>query len=185
MDDKSIVELYWSRNEDAISHTRQKYGAYCHSIACNILYSREDAEECVNDTYLRAWEAIPPQRPSRLGAFLGKITRNLALNRYAYDRAQKRFTNVELALHELSECIADPASESPMEDSLALKQAINGFLAKLPQKTRILFVRRYWYLDSIEQLAKASGMTESNVKVTLHRARIKFRDHLQKEGIQL
>lgn len=185
MDDNLIVRLYWSKDEDAILHTRQKYGAYCHSIAYNILFSHEDADECVSDTYLRAWNAIPPQKPDRLGAFLGKITRNLALNRYAHMRAQKRFTAVEFALHELSECIADPASDYPMEDQLALKQAINSFLAGLPKKTRVLFVRRYWYLDSIQQLAQASGMTESNVKVTLHRTRIQFRDHLQKEGIQL
>ncbi len=185
MDDKLIVDLYWARAEDAIHETERKYGRYCHSIAYNILCSQEDAQECVNDTYLRAWDAIPPQKPDRLGAFLGRITRNLALNRYAFDRAQKRFTNVEFALCELSECIADPESLQPMEDALALKEAINRFLASLPQKSRMIFVRRYWYLSPVKEIAGDFRISESNVKVTLHRTRIKFRAYLQKEGIEL
>ena len=183
MDDKRIVELYWERSQAAIAHTQEKYGKYCHTIAYNILYSNEDAEECVNDTYLRAWSVMPPHRPDNLSGFLGRITRNLALDKYDRHRAAKRNANVELAFEELSECIPDGESSASEADAAILKEAINGFLATLPKNTRIIFMRRYWYLCSISEIAKGMSMSESNVKVSLMRTRRLFREYLLKEGI--
>lgn len=183
MEDKKIVELYWERSETAIAQTQDKYGRYCHCIAYNILYSNEDAEECVNDTYLRAWDSMPPHRPERLSAFLGKITRNLALDRYDRARAQKRSAGIELALDELGECIPDSKGEMPISDEIALRDAINSFLASLPTQTRKVFVRRYWYLSAVKDIACDLEMSESNVKVLLLRTRQRFRSYLEKEGI--
>lgn len=182
MDDIRIVELYWERSEEAVAQTQEKYGRYCHSIAYNVLHSDEDAEECVNDTYIKAWDSIPPNRPRKLSAYLGRITRNIALDRYERDRAQKRGGITELALDELCECIADDSEVSDTSES-ALGEAINGFLSTLGKRTRIVFVRRYWYLYSIEDIAHQMDMSESNVKVTLLRARRKFKEYLEKEGI--
>ena len=185
VEDKKIVELYWDRSERAIAETQTKYGRYCHSIAYNVLYSNEDAEECVNDTYVKAWNAMPPHQPTRLSTFLGKITRNLALDRYSQRRAQKRVVpGTELILDELAECI--PSGEgSDMSDELILRDAVNGFLASLPKQTRVIFVRRYWYLSPVSDIARDLGLTESNVKVTLLRTRNKFKAYLEKEGIMI
>ena len=139
MDDKRIIELYFSRSEDAIKETDRKYGNYCFLIARNILSSREDAEECLNDTYLNVWNCIPPNRPDPLKTFLGKITRNISINRYIRNHAQKRTGETDILLEEVCEFIPDPASETPMSDEFALKQAINSFIASLPKKTRIIF----------------------------------------------
>lgn len=184
MDDRMIVDLYWERSETAISETEKKYGKYCHTIAYRILHSKEDAEECVNDTYSAAWEAMPPHKPNRLSTFLGKLTRNIALNRYLHDHAEKRFAPTELILHEVEEILPDPASEDTA-DEITLKDAINGFLASLPQQTRIIFVRRYWYLSRVKEIARDLGLTESNVKVILLRTRNQFKAYLKKEGIEL
>ena len=181
MEDKKIVDLYWSRSEDAIKETEKKYGGYCRRIAMNILSNELDAEECVNDTYLRAWEAMPPHRPERLSTFLGKITRNLSLNRYARDRAAKRAPLAETVYEEIAELIPDE-SESAVDES-RLSEIINSFLASLSQKHRIIFVQRYWYLCSVKEIAKSRGITESDVKVSLMRTRRKFKEHLTKEGI--
>ncbi len=181
MEDKTIVELYWQRNEDAVAVTQQKYGRYCHSIAYNILLSDEDAEECVNDTYLKVWNSIPPERPSLLKSFIGRITRNIALDRYDYNTAQKR-GGVSVALSELDECIPDVSDQNTADD-YALRKAINGFLASLPARTRTVFMQRYFYACSVKQIAQSLGMTEVNVKVTLLRARAKLKAHLEKEGI--
>ncbi len=185
MDDQKIVDLYWERSETAISETQKKYGKYCYHIAYTILHSNEDAEECVNDTYLRAWGAMPPAKPSRLSTFLGKITRNLALDRLDKNTAQKRSGAVELTLDELSECIPDADSTLDPADEIVLGDAINSFLAGLPVKTRQVFVRRYWYLSSVKSIARDAGMSESAVKVSLMRTREAFRLHLEKEGIVL
>lgn len=185
MDDNKIVDLYWERSETAIAETQQKYGKYCHHIAYHILYSHEDAKECVNDTYIKAWNAMPPQRPGKLSAFLGTITRNLALDRYAYQKAKKRSVPTSVILDELEECIPNPAMQMDMADEIALKDAINAFLASLPADTRIIFMRRYWYLNSIKEIARDYGLTESKVKVTLHRTRNKFKEFLEKEGISI
>lgn len=184
MDDSKIIELYWQRNEAAISQTHEKYGRYCHSIAYNILYSNEDAEECVNDTYVKTWEAIPPARPTKFSAFIGKITRNLALDRYDESKAQKRDGGIIEALDELAECIPDPQSEEIADDG-ELGEAINGFLASLSKRKRIIFMKRYWYCCSVKDIACDLGMSESNVKVTLMRTRNDLREYLTRKGINI
>lgn len=185
MEDKQIVDLYFARAEAAISETQKKYGRYCHYIAYNILYFDQDAEECVNDTYIKAWNAMPPHRPTQLSAFLGKITRNTALDRYAYMKAQKRSGEVALILDEMEQCIPDERNSGSLADELALKEAVNGFLRSLPAQTRVVFVRRYWYMSPVKEIARDYGMTVSNVKVTLLRTRNKFREYLEKEGIEV
>ena len=179
--DEEIVNLYFDRSEEAIAACQVKYGKSCHTVAYNILHSNEDAEECVNDTWLRAWNSIPPERPTRLGAWLSTVTRRLALTRYEKKTAAKRNGGMEASLEELSECVT--AGSLTIADEVALSEAINGFLASLPTRTRMIFMRKYWYMDSIADIAKALGMGESAVKVTLHRTREKFRKHLAKEGI--
>lgn len=186
MEDKKIVDLYWERSEAAISETQKRYGRYCHYIAYNILFSHEDAEECVNDTYIKAWKAMPPHRPERLSTFLGKITRNTALDRYLRETAKKRTDGrTEIVLDELAQCVPDAKASRCMADELALREAINGFLKSLPAQKRIIFMRRYWYLSSIREIAEDYGLKESNVKVTLLRTRNRFKAYLEKEGIEL
>ena len=185
MDDQKIVDLYWERSESAIKETQRKYGKYCHSIAYTILHSDEDAEECVNDTLLRAWGAIPPAKPSRLSTFLGKITRNLSLDRWEKNNAKKRSGPVELVLDELSECIPDADSMLDPTDKIALSDAINSFLEELPVQTRQIFMRRYWFMSSVKDIARDVDMSESAVKVSLMRTRNAFKAHLEKEGIVL
>lgn len=183
MEDSKIIDLYFERSQSAIKETHEKYGHYCHTVAYNVLYSYEDAEECVNDTYLRAWKSIPPHRPLRLGAFLGKITRNLALDRYDARTAKKRSGAVEVALEEISECVPDSHGEQDESDGGVLRDAINSFLASLPRRTRIIFMQRYWYLSSISEISASLGISESNVKVILMRTRKKFKEYLEKEEI--
>ena len=185
MEDNRIVELYFERSEAAISETQKKYGKYCQYIAYSILNSQLDAEECVNDTYIRAWESIPPQRPQILKSFLGKITRNIALDRYDRLHALKRGGNAGLALEEIGECIPDTKDGREMSDEIALKEAINGFLASLPKQTRIIFMRRYWYLSPIAHISGDLGLSVNNVKVILMRTRKKFKEYLEKEGISI
>lgn len=186
MDDTKIIKLYMERSEQAILETSQKYGRYCHFIAFNILQNDNDAEECVNDTYLRTWNAIPPKQPNRLQTFLGKITRNLALNRYEKQSAQKRGGGkVSTILDELDECISSEACAETFVDELAIKDILDSFLSKLPAETRKIFVRRYWYMDSIKDIAKAYGLTESKVTVILFRARAKLKEGFEKEGISI
>lgn len=180
MDDNLIIELYWQRNQLAISETHLKYGHYCTNIAYGILHSQQDAEECVNDTWMRTWNSIPPQRPSKLSAFLGRITRNLALDRYDYLHASKRSTSFDQLLSELSDCIPSPQDDFAQ---LELSQIITMFLRSLPQSQRNLFLRRYWYCESIEELAKRYHMTQSAVKSSLFRSRNKLKVYLKKEGI--
>lgn len=183
MDDLKIVELFLSRDEGAIKQAQEKYSRYCTYIASNILWSHEDAEECVNDTLLRAWNSIPPAKPSNLKAFLGTITRNLALDRYDRNTAQKR-TSVELAFDELSECIPDSTSPDIVEE-LTLSSALNKFLSSIDSKKRIVFMQRYWYLCSVKDIAENNGLSENNVKIILMRLRAKLKKFLEKEGISL
>ena len=183
MDDKTIVALYWERSEAAIEQSEQKYGKYCYRIADNILHNHEDNQECVNDTWVRAWNAMPPERPTLLQAFLGKITRNLALDRYNFDRAQKRGSEIAQIADEYWQCL--PNGEPSLADQSALHDAINGFLATLPAKTRIVFLQRYWYLCPIDQIAAETDLSPANVKVILHRTRRSFKDYLEKEGIDI
>lgn len=181
MEDEKIVMLYWERNENAIRETEQKYGKYCYTVAYNILHSHEDADECVNDTWNGAWNAIPPEKPTVLKAFLARITRNIAIDRYRHYSAQKRGADVESAIDEYLECV--PNGEEPIEDEILLKQAINGFLASLDTRTRVIFMRRYWYLMSVKDIADGMRLSESHISVILHRTRNKFKDYLTKEGI--
>ena len=185
MDDKQIVELFWERSQDAIRFADEKYGRYCHYIAYNILYSDLDAEECVNDTYLQAWSSIPPKRPEKLSTYLGRITRNLALNRYDYQNAQKRSSNTELILDEIEEFVSSPTDQATPVDEMLIRDAINSFLELLPEETRIIFVRRYWYCSAIKDIAADYSISESTVRSTLSRTRKRFRDHLTKEGIYI
>ncbi len=183
MDDKSIIDLYLDRSENAISETSEKYGKYCFSIAFNILSDKEDSEESVNDTYLAAWNNIPPRVPSILSTFLGKITRNISLNRWKSRRAYKRGGGeVPLALDELEECVSTGESVEETFEKKELLRSVNRFLDALPDMERNLFVCRYWYLDSIHDIALRFGFTESKVTSMLHRIRGKLRKHLEKEG---
>lgn len=183
MEDKSIIQLYWDRSEQAIVETDSKYGAYCYSIAHNILTNREDAEESVSDTYLAAWRAMPPRRPSILSAFLGKITRHISIDRWRSRTASKRGGGeMTLALEELGDCVS--GEETPETQLLRRELAvrINTFLEGLPETERSVFLCRYWYLDSIAETAAYFGFTESKVKTMLHRTREKLRKTLEKEG---
>lgn len=184
MEDATIVSLYWQRSESAIEETARKYGAYCRAIARNVLHCDADEEECVNDTYLGAWNAMPPQRPVILRAFLGKIARNLALGRLDYNSARKRGGAVTVILEELEECLAAPGMgvEETYEAKETVK-AINGFLHGLNPIERIVFLRRYWYLDSIREVADRLGMSESKVKSMLFRTRKRLQEYLKREGI--
>ena len=184
VDDREIVDLFFERNEEAIKITEQKYSRYCHYVANNILESQGDSEEIVNDTLLRAWNSIPPAKPDCLKAFLGKIARNLALDKYDKNHAQKRNNGVDLAYEELSELIPAPTDGSAV-DALALKTALNGFLGSLKPDKRIIFMQRYWYLSSVKDIARRNGLTEANVKITLMRLRAKLKNHLEKEGIRI
>ncbi len=184
MTDSQIIDLYWERQEAAISETDKKYGRYCYAIAYNILYSNEDAEECVSDTYGKAWQSIPPHKPNKLSAFLGKITRNLALNRYAYEHAAKRNAPGIAVLAESQEGTG-VQTEDHFTDEIALKDVINRFMEGLPRETRIIFLRRYWYFCTIEEIAKGCKLPQGTVKSILARTRKKFRDFLKKEGIVL
>ena len=180
MDDNLIIELYWQRNQQAVSETEIKYGPYCRSIAYGILQNNQDTEECVNDTWLRAWDSIPPQRPARLPAFLGRIARNLALDRYDYNHAAKRSGPFDQLLSELSECIPSPRDDFAQ---LELTQILNQFLRSLPSDRRNLFLRRYWYAESISQIAERYSLKENTVKSILFRTREQLRKFLQKEGV--
>ena len=183
MEDLEIVELYWARDERAISESDAKYGPLCRSIALRVLISPEDSEECVSDTWLRAWNAMPPQRPARLGAFLGKITRNLSLNRWRRDHAEKRYGGeTALALEELGEIVSGKSLEDEVQRR-ELARILNGFLRSLPDRDRDLFLRRYWGLETLEALAKQTGLSVSAVHRRLGKLRERLREHLQKEGI--
>ena len=185
MEDTEIVELYWARNEQAIEESDAKYGPLCRSIALRVLESPEDGEECVSDTWLRAWNAMPPQRPARLGAFLGKITRNLALDRWRREHAEKRYGGeTALALEELEEIVSGKSLEEEAQRR-ELDRALDGFLRSLAKRDRELFLRRYWGAETLESLAKQTGLSLGAVHRRLGKLRESLRDHLQKEGIDL
>ena len=186
MEDHAIVALFWAREERALEETDKKYGSYCWTIAHNILRNREDTEECVNDTYMRAWHAIPPQRPAILSSFLGKITRNLSLDRYKASRAGKRGGgNLPVALDELGECIPGKNGVEQLFAEAELTRAIDRFLRTLPEKECCIFLRRYWYVDNMADIAHRYHMAEGTVKSTLFRTRQKLRNYLEQEGITI
>ena len=182
MKDAQILDLYWERQEQAIYETQKAYGNYCYSIAWNILYSREDSDECVNDTWLRAWNAIPPKRPNRLALFLGTITRNLSLDRWKERHAMKRGKGeMELALDELAECLPDAHNTEAEAEAAELAQRINDFVLSLSPMDRRVFICRYWYLDPISDIAKRFGFSQSKVKMMLHRQRKNLLKRLKRE----
>ena len=184
MDDSRIIDLYWARSQDAVTETRNKYGRLIFSIAMKILRAHEDSEECENDTYLRAWNSMPPQKPDILSAFLGKIARNLALDRYEKEHAVKRGgSQIPLILEELEECI--PAAGGGSELSLEMRDILNRFLEGQTPTARKIFVRRYWFGDSVKEIAQMYDLGESRVKMTLLRSRNSLRDLLETEGVSI
>ena len=186
MDDNEIIGLYWRRDESAITASADKYGGYCRAISYNILHDAGDAEECVNDTWLGAWRSIPPHRPQRLAVYLGKITRNLSLNRLRGYSAEKRGQGqAALALCELEECVPDRTGVEQLVGERLLVNALNAFLRAQPEQKRAVFIRRYWYLSPIGEIAGEYGMSESKVASMLFRMRKALRQFLIKEGIEL
>ena len=184
MDDQKLIELYWQRSENAIAETAKKYGNYCYRVAYNILANNEDSEEYVNDTYFKVWEDIPPTRPNRFSAFIGKIVRHLAINRYTYLTAEKRGgSQVPLALEELSDCIPDQHTPEKAIEDKELTLVINKLLNCLPKDARKIFLQRYWGLSSIKDISLMYDISESKVKMSLMRTRSKFKHYLEKEGI--
>ena len=183
MDDNQIVTLFLSRNEQALSETAEKYGAYCRTIAFNILANEEDTEECVNDTYMAAWNSIPPYTPNNLKTYLGKLTRNISIDRWrSHKTARNGRGETAIALDELSECIpSSNYTEQAVEDS-EFMDVYTRFLDSLSPETRVVFLRRYWYVDSVSDIAKRYGYTEGKVKSILHRTRKKLQNHLKKGG---
>ena len=184
MDDQKIIDLYWSRSETAITETDQKYGKYCYSIAYNILTNNEDAEESVSDTYMAAWKAMPPKRPSILATFLGKITRHLSIDRWrSRNRYKRGGGEIVLALEELEDCIAADQTVEKAYERNQLALVFNRFLESLPETERQVFLCRYWYLDSISVIASYYGFSDRKVTSMLHRTRKKLREVLKKEGL--
>lgn len=185
MNDDQIIELFWARLEDAIQATSEKYGRLCLYIANNILASRLDSEECVNDAYLGLWNAIPPQRPSKLSVFAGRITRNLALKRYEYLSAAKRNPEAVCSFEELDDCVSGGNYvENELEDR-RIEAAISDFLWEQSEEKRNVFIRRYWYFESIESICKRTGFSRSKVKSMLFQLRKKLREYLESEGIEV
>lgn len=183
MDDSRIVTLFFERNEEGIKEAEQKYKRYLQGIAGNILPSKEDAEECVSDTYLAAWQSIPPNKPSNLAAYLGKLVRNFALDKLEKQNAQKRQGECLSLQEEIAEIMADDREE--LIDSIALREAINRFLKTLPKDKRVLFMRRYFFFDSVKEIAKSQKQSESRVKTALFRIRLNLKEYLLTEGILL
>ncbi|MBQ9151022.1 MAG: RNA polymerase sigma factor [Clostridia bacterium] len=184
MEDKDIVKLYLARDEAAIAETQKKYGRYCHYIAVRITGDDRDAEEIVSDTYLKAWNTIPPHTPDPLKPYLGMLTRQLAVNRLEENTAKKRSGEAVFALEELSECLPD-AAEGNMAESVALRDGLERFLKSLPDQPRRVFLQRYWYACPVAEIAADCGLTVSHVTVLLLRTRKKLKAHLEKEGFDL
>lgn len=183
MDDNKIIELYFERSERAIAETDKKYGSYARCVCRRVLGDVHESEECVNDTYQKLWESIPPTRPKSLLAYIGKIARNLSISRYRYKRMQKRNSVLDESLEELAAVL--PSREGDVCDDITLRECINSFLAALPKRSRVMFVRRYFYSCSIREIAGGLGVSESCVKVTLMRVRDALRERLIKEEIYL
>ena len=185
MEDERILDLYFARDQEAIRETDIKYGGYCRGISFRILGSHNDADECVNDTWLQTWNAVPPQRPRYFQAYLGRIARNLSLDRWEYLRAKKRGGGqVEVLLSELEGCLPDSlATPEQMLSEREIGTVVSRWLASQPKKNRVAFVRRYWYADSLAETARRIGCSEMAVKSLLHRMRGSLRTYLEKEGI--
>jgi len=187
MDDIDIIDQFRERSETAITALSEKYSKYCRVIAMNILGNIEDAEEVLNDTYNRVWNAIPPERPNNLRAFVGKTTRNLALDKFEKSKAKKRGGGqLNAILSELEECITDSRNlYDDLAESEAITNAVNVFLSELNAYDRHIFITRYWMADSIKSIAKTMRMSEGNVKTSLCRLRVKLRKHLENEDVTI
>ncbi len=183
MDDQKIIELFYHRNESAIAEIESKYGRLLHRIARNILSNKHDSEEIVNDTYSKAWSSIPPAKPRSLTAYLGRITRNLSINRWNQQRAKKRYNGIDLLLAELGDCIPGMDSVEAEIETIELTRLINRWLGTLTLLERTLFVRRYWFGDSVASLAEEAGVSANNMAGRLYRLRQRLRKILEEEGI--
>ncbi len=186
MEDSEIINLYFERNESAIGETEKKYGHYLFKIANNILCNNEDSSECVNDTYLRTWNTIPPKKPDLLSTFLGKIIRRLAIDSFRRKNAEKRGkSEYALSLSELDECVPDSSLTETQYEHKLLSESINLFLLSLPKENRDIFICRYFYSDSVKDIASFFGCGESKIKSSLFRSRKALKEHLEKEGFLL
>ncbi|MBO5007097.1 MAG: RNA polymerase sigma factor [Clostridia bacterium] len=186
MNDTEILALFFERNENAITECQKKHGKYCRAIARNILGNEQDTEECINDVFLKAWNAIPPHRPEKLSTYLGKITRNQAIKIYEKQNAAKRQgDNIALAAEELSDCLPSEDSTENSASRLDFSKILNDFLAGLSKEARTIFVKRYWYLYPVKEISKDMGIGESKVKMSLSRTREKLKIILQKEGFEI
>lgn len=182
MDDNKIIELFLNREEEALVQCREKYGKYCYSIAFSIIGSHEDSEECENDAFYSAWGSIPPNKPKILSSYLGKITRNIALNKLRNKNALKRISEYSLICEEMGELVSSTADPQKDVEVREMGRIISAFLKKQSKRSRILFVGRYWNLLSVSALSEHCGMSESAVKTSLHRTRIALAEYLKKEG---
>mgnify|MGYP002518600493 CR=1 FL=1 len=186
MKDQDIIDLYWKRDEAAISATADTYGKYCHCIAYNILHSNEDADECVNDTWWNAWESIPPQKPNRLSTYLGKLTRRICIDCFrCRNRDKRRGSEYAISLSELSDCVSGGNTTEDAVNVKLLADAIGIYLRLIPEDARTAFLGRYYFLDSLKEVAAYCGMTESKCKSLLHRTRLGLKEYLRKEGFDL
>lgn len=186
MKDEQIVELYWARNEEAIRLTERKYGAYLSKVAHNILSDLEDSRECVNDTYLRAWNSMPENRPAVLSTYLGKMTRRLAIDMFRRKNSIKRYASAyAVSLDELEDIVSGDGAPERELDAKLLNEAVNRFLRELPERERNVFIGRYYFFDPLKSIAAAFGMSEAKVKSMLYRTRQKLREHLVKEGFDV
>lgn len=186
MQDKNIIELFLQRNEEAIRQTDIKYRQYLFKISYSVLSHSEDSMECVNDTYLKAWNSIPPDIPNKLSVYLGKIVRNISLDRFRYNSAQKRFpASAAMSFDEITDIIPANDDASKIVDEMYLTEIFNKFLGGLRERDRIIFVKKYWHLQSLKDIAKSMHLTEATVKMSLMRSRNKLRDILKKEGISI
>ncbi|WMJ84079.1 RNA polymerase sigma factor [Oscillospiraceae bacterium LTW-04] len=185
MNDREIIALYWERSEAAVEETEKKYGKLCRHIAMNILQNSQDVEECINDTFLGTWNSIPPQKPAVLSAYICRIARNCALKKYHYNNSKKRNKQIEISFTELEDCISQNASEENSCETELLAKAISTFLRTLSYENRTIFMRKYWFFDSISDIANRFSMSESKVKSILFRTRGKLKEFLMKEGINI
>lgn len=183
MEDLQIIELYWRRDEQAITETDGKYGPFCHRLAMNILRSFQDSEECVSDTYQKTWETIPPQKPDSLRAYLGRIVRNLSISRYRALHAQKRYSGLEVLLSELEDCVPTPDNVQRTVEAGELSGLIAAWLETWGEEDRALFLRRYWNGESVKELARAVGVSPNAMTKRLLRLRESLRVYLEREGV--
>lgn len=181
MTDDEIIDLYWQRNEIAIKRSAECFGRFCHKIAMNILSNLQDAEECVNDTWYRAWQSIPPQRPRSLVAYFGRITRNISISKFRADHAKKRYDGITILLSELDDCIPDKSSFEKEREDRQMAEILSRWLAELPVDDRILFVKRYWMGDPVKTLAKEGGVTQNQMAQRMFRLRKDLKNRLEAE----